>query len=107
METYKVDHILDSMYELEMKLSRCKSVHDYKIHKEQVVTKCCDNMFKRSYVFVIKVRLLESDGIIEEIKSGVLELANMIVENKLYNDIEINLLDFMSNRSIYTKKICV
>lgn len=107
MNTMAVDHILDSMFELERKLSKCKSVHDYKIHKQQIVTKCCDNMFKRSYVFVIRVRLLDAENVLEDIKTGVLDLADMIAKNKLYNCIEVDLLDFMSNRSIYNKKICV
>lgn len=103
----KFEYFSDSMFELERKLSKCNCVHDYKIHKQQVVTKSRDNEFKRSYVFVIMVRLLDSAVVFEDIKNSVLELANVIADNKLYNNIEIDLRDFISNRSIYTKKICV
>lgn len=106
MDTMNVDYILDSMFELEWKLSKCKSVHDYKIRKEQVVTMREDKMFARSYVFVISVRLLDTGDVIEDIKNGVLGLADIIAKNRLYKDIHIDLLDFMSNRSIYSKKIC-
>jgi hypothetical protein len=107
MEIQQIENIMDSIFELECKLAKNKTVHDYKIQKEPVVTKTCDNMMRIGYIFFIKISLLEMDSTFEEIKENALKIADMILKKRLYTNIHIDMKDFMSNRSLYFQEICV
>lgn len=99
------DTIMDSIFEMECKLATNKSVHDYKILKEQVVNKAKNNFFEIGYVFAIRVRLREVDSSFEEIKKDAIEIADMILKKRLYTKIQIDLKDFITDRSIFQKAI--